>query len=263
MSEAFDLHWNRGWEFYEAAKFEEAVIEWREAGSLDPKDGYVAHNIGRALSSLGREEEAILQWREAVRLEPDYDKPHRSLAYALSESGSLEALAAVRAAIPLCPDSADLHVWLGYHLIAETQIDGHDGDKADYDAAAAAFQRAIDLNYSNFYAFHCLSRLQEQLGRWQEAIDTLKAAVADDPNSAEAHIALWECQGRAFWRGRNRIATLQGAMQTAEAMNKLPESEALARHYEQLDRLSRRLLITVFIVAGTAIVLMLRGQKRT
>ena len=263
MSEAFDLHWDREWELYEEAKFEEAIVEWREASRLGPEDGYVSHSIGLALSSLGREEEAVVEWREAVRLEPDYDKPHRSLAYALSETGSSKALAAVRAAIRLCPDSADLHVWLGYHLIVETQIGGKYGDKADYEAAAAAFQRAISLNYSNFYAFHYLAMIQEQHGRRQEAVETLKAAVALAPNSAEAHFALWECQNRAFWRGRNRIASLRGAMQTANAINKLPDSEPLARYYERLNRFSRRFLITVFIVSSTAIVLILRRQKRT
>ena len=140
-------------------------------------------------------------------------------------------------------------------------------DKEGYEAAADAFQRAIDLNYSNFYAFHYLSRLQEQLGRHNEAVETLKAAVAVDPNIAEANIALWECQNRAFWCGRNQIASLRGAIQTANAINKLPESEALERHYEQMDRFSRRFLNTVYIVAGyivagTAIALFLRRQKR-
>lgn len=49
MSDAFDRHWDRGWEFYEAGQFAEAITEWREAGRLDPEDGYVRRNIGAAL----------------------------------------------------------------------------------------------------------------------------------------------------------------------------------------------------------------------
>lgn len=262
MCEAFDLHWDRGCELYEEAKFEEAILEWREALGIQPDNSVAYYNIGLALSEMNHQKEAIYEWQEAIRLSPDYGKPHRSLAYALSESASPEASAAVRTAVHLCPDSADLHVWLGYHLVVAAQKVGKHRDKEGYEVAAAAFQRAIDLDYSNFYAFYYLSRLQGQLGRHDEAVETLKAAVAVDPNSAEANIALWEFQNRAFWRGRNRIASLRGAMQTANAINKLPDSEALDRHYEQMDRFARRFLNTVYIVAGTAIVLFLRRQKR-
>ena len=80
MSEAFDLHWDRGGELYEEAKFEEAILEWREALCIQPDNSVAYYNIGLALSEMNHQEEAIYEWQEAIRLSPDYGKPHRSLA---------------------------------------------------------------------------------------------------------------------------------------------------------------------------------------
>jgi len=68
MSEASELHMDRGIELYEENKLLEAIAEWREASRLDPEDGYALNNIGSALWDLGQREEALPEWREAARL---------------------------------------------------------------------------------------------------------------------------------------------------------------------------------------------------
>lgn len=81
MPEASGLHVDRGIELYEEGKLVEAIAEWREASRLDPEDGYVLNNIGRALWDLGQREAAIAEWREAARLEPDDGNLHGGLAH--------------------------------------------------------------------------------------------------------------------------------------------------------------------------------------
>jgi len=183
------------------------------------------------------------------------------LAHALSNSGySPEALAAVRAAVRLCPDEPSLYVWLGYHLAAEAS---RGRDRAKGNKALAAFQRAVDLDPLNSYALIHLGKLQWWQGKKREAIETLKAAIAADPSDADAHIALWEYQGRAIWRCRGRLESFQGMMQTIEAMNNLPESKALNQHFEWINRIWLRIYIISSVGVGiTALLLWNWWRKR-
>ena len=263
MSEAFDLHWDRAFELHDEGKFGQAIAEWREASRLDPEDGYVLDNIGVALWELGQREAAIAEWREAIRLEPDYGSPHENLATALSAPGySPEALAAVRAAVQVCPNNADLYRLLGYHLVAEAGEGDKRGAEAGYEAAGAAFQQALDLDPASLYALIGLGRIQWRLGKKEEAIETLKATVAADPSDAEAHLALWDCQGSAFWQCRGRIGHLRGMIQTIEAMDKLPPSEEMRQYYARLNRVRRRVELVLFTGLGIAVFLIWMRRKR-
>ncbi len=245
MSEAFDLHWDRGWEFYEAEKFEEAISEWRLVGEIDPEDGYVNNNIGRALSKLGREEEAIAEWRKAVQLEPDYDAPHTNLAYALSDPGySPEALAAVRAAIRLKSDNVYLYNYFGFHLLVQAN---QRNDKAGWEAAGATFQQAIDIEPTNSYAHRHLAKTQWFLGKKREAIATLEAAISVNPEDFKAHKQLL---GYQTWTGN-----LRGAIRTGDAIYALPETEETDQYVADSDRLEKRVITGFYVSAGLAAVL--------
>lgn len=244
MSEAFDLHWDRGWEFYEAENFEEAITEWRIAGEIDPEDGYVNNNIGQALSELDQKDAAFSEWQKAVYLEPKYNIPYIHLADALLEAGyASEAFATIHTAIRLCPPSANLYIRLGHYLAMQAD---ENGDKARWEAATIAFQQAIDIEPTNSYARQYLARTQWARGNKGGAIKILKGAIADDPNDADAYILLWNYQSKALH--------FHGMVRTTYAMNELPESEALNEHYAYIDDLwpqtQRALLTAAGLVAA-------------
>ena len=160
MSEVFNLHRNRGWEFYAKGKFEEALAEWQDASCLNPDDSYVRNSIVQALAQLGRSE---------------------------------EALAAVRTAIQLDPEDAGLYNYLGYYLKVQA---AKTKDKHGAEEAVAAFQQAIDIDDKNFYALHSLGALNWWLGKKREAVAALKAAVAIDPSNLKAYFQLGTYQAR-------------------------------------------------------------------
>ncbi len=221
MCSLFRLHRSRGWELFHEDKFEEAIAEWRVAADLDPEDGYILSSIGLALSKMGQQEAAIAEWRQAVRLEPNYDKPHVRLAYALSAKGySPEALAAVRAAIRLKSDDVNLYNFLSYHLMVQAQ---ETNDKADWGKAVEPLQQSIALNPTDAYAGRHLAKIQWFLGQKREAIATLKATIADVPDSIEAHLQLWEYQAYA--------RHFRDMIRTGNAMNKLPDPDEKIAHY--------------------------------
>lgn len=247
MSEAFDQHWDRGWKFYEEEKFEDAIAEWREASRIDPEDGYVLNNIGRALSELGQREAAIAEWRQAVRLEPNYDKPHVRLAYALSAKGySPEALAAVRAAIRLKSDDVNLYNFLSYHLMVQAEATH---DKADWEKAVEPLQQSIALDPTDSYAGRHLAKIQWFLGKNREAIATVKAAIATVPDSIETHLQLTEYQAA--------MRQFRDMMQTIDVTNRLPDpEEKIARYYSNLQcRLWMEFRPTLLVGAVLAVIL--------
>ena len=182
MPEAFDQHWDRGWKFYEEEKFEDAIVEWREASRLAPENGHLHDSIGSALSAMGQREAAITEWQEAIRLTPDYDRPYSNLANALLGTGDVEgAFAIVQTALPLCSGSVDLYNQLGFHLMKQAKANA---DTAKLAEAGAAFEKVTLLDPSNAYASEHLAQVQWHLKQRHEAIKTLKAATAANPDNA-------------------------------------------------------------------------------
>ena len=227
MCSLFHLCRSRGWELYHEGKLEEAIAEWRVAADLDPEDGYILTGIGLALSKLGRQEEAFSEWWKAIHLEPEYDAPYIYLADALFGSGyTSKALATIRTALSRLPNDAILYNHLGYHLMKQAK---EKNDTARLAEAGAAFQRVIVLVPGNSSASLNLAAIQWYTQQKREAIETLKASVAVNPNDAAAHIQLYKYQGG--------VRDIRGIWQTIDAMNKLPESEALNRHYTELNNL--------------------------
>ncbi len=233
MCSLFDLHWDRGWDFYKAEKFEEAIAQWRVAADLDPEDGYVLNNIGAALSKLGKKEEAITEWRKAAQLEPNYDKPHTNLAHALTDGGfSLEALAAVRAAICLRSDDVYLYNHLGFHLLVQAD---ENKDKAGWEAAAAAFQQAVEIEPTNSYARRYLARTQWARGKKREAIATSKAAIVSEPDNLKAYKQLAGYQVCA--------GSLRSGIRTIRAIYALSETDEINQYVADGERLTQRVLL--------------------
>ncbi len=256
MCSLFHKYRDRGWEFYEADKFEEAITEWRVAADLDPEDGYVLNIIGSALLKLGREEAAIVEWRKSVQLEPDYDAPHTNLAYALSDPGySPEALAAVRAAIRLKSDNVYLYNYLGFHLLVQAD---ENKDKAGWEAATAAFQQAIDIDPTNSYARLYLAKAQWARGQKQEATSTLKAAIAISPSDIELYLILQEYQAAT--------RQFRDMGQTIDAMNELPDPEEKIAYYysDLLNRLWLKLrpILLLGVVLAAVLVGVLIWNRR-
>ena len=228
MSEAFNLHRERGWEFYKADKFEEALAEWQDASRLDPEDSYVRNSIVNALAQLGR---------------------------------SGEALTAVRAAIRLDPKDAGLYHSLGYCL--RVQADKTQ-DQAGWKDAAAAFQRAIDIDPASSYAYHALAGMHWRLKRKREAVSGLRTAVSLNPNDLEALFALGTAQ--------IRTGDFRGVAQTTRAINSFPNSEEVKEYLADKDRNRRCCIFLLSLGTGLAAILVggwiwrrsdweLRGRK--
>lgn len=142
---------------------------------------------GWTLPTRERLERAVVYYQRAIALDQGFAMAYAGLAetYAnLSNFGVLapgEALARAgvnaERALELDPQLAEAHAAKGI-VLASTQ---------DFDAAEAAFQRAIDLSPGYSWARHYYSLLHLILGRTDQAAEQNRQAIAADANSWPAH----------------------------------------------------------------------------
>lgn len=110
---------------------------------------------------------------------PDDGQAWKAWGIALTVLGQ-EPMPALRRALALLPDDADLHGCLGGVLAGRGELDG----------AAQAYARALQLQPGAASA-HCnLADVLTRLGRWQEAVRSSREALRLQPTLAAAHLNL-------------------------------------------------------------------------
>jgi len=141
-----------------------ATSFFERAIALDP--GYVAAHLGLGsahelkagyLASAELGESAIVAFRRALALRPDHARAWRELGSALLGLGrDAEAMEAVGRALELGPDQAAAHSTLGRILFI---------GRAEFEEAAAAFERALELNpkggWHALQLAHCATLLRD------------------------------------------------------------------------------------------------------
>jgi Flp pilus assembly protein TadD len=152
-----------------------AIAAFREAIHLDPKDAHAHNNLGAALCDGKRDYAgAILAFREAIRLDPKDAHAHYNLGNALRNKGNLkEAVAAYREAVRLDPKCAEAHEALGC-LRATGPASVRDGKQAVEHAT-----RACELTgWKDPYPVTTLAAAHAETGDFDKAVEFQKKALA-------------------------------------------------------------------------------------
>lgn len=216
----FDL----GFVFNETDRRSEAIDAYRKAVAAKPDVFESNLNLGMLLAASGSAE-AESYVRAATQLKPS-DQPQEGLARAwgilgdiLREKNPEEALAAYAAASKFDPKDPTPHVAAG--AVQEKQ-----GNLA---AAEADYQKALELNPTLAWALDALVRVYTQGKRWAEAEETLRRVIKLEPTNATAQFQL----GRVLMQlGRKdeAVAALEAAVQGS--VDPLPERELAAFYLE-------------------------------
>lgn len=162
-------HFEYGKLLFQKGSLPEAIVQFREAVRLDPNLGAARYQLGLALTRAGQRTEGAAELekaRPAIEAERKLEIGGQLMGEARTamESGQNEkAVDTLRKLVRELPSSVDAHYQLGLALTAS-------GDRA---GAAAAFQRALELDPQNASARQSLQRLQPS----QSAPST----PADDP----------------------------------------------------------------------------------
>ena len=183
---------------------EDAIYEFREAVSINPRDGFYRYNLGVALLKNGQFNEAYKELTESLRLEPDNFEARCALADVHSEIGrSLElegreeaAADEFREAIAIDPEYPDYHACLGRVLLAiSSDSAGMTGlpDQGALEAAVGHLRTALRLDPGCQGARLSLGTalIMDGPGRaLDEGIALLNAVLLADPLNDEARSRL-------------------------------------------------------------------------
>jgi DNA-binding SARP family transcriptional activator/Flp pilus assembly protein TadD len=107
-------------------RFDEALVQVREAERLSPTVPLMARHVAYVLYLARRYDEAIAQARHAVTLDSTFFLSHQSLALAYAASGMHdEAVRSMETAVNLAPDFGSQRLLLGYvYARADRTADG-------------------------------------------------------------------------------------------------------------------------------------------
>ncbi|XP_042366875.1 protein O-mannosyl-transferase TMTC1 [Plectropomus leopardus] len=193
---------------------EEAEHYYRKALDINPQHNRALFNLGNLLKSQGKEKEAETLLRDSIHFGPHFADAYSSLASLYAEQKRFtEANEVYVKGIENCPDSSDLHNNYGVFLV----------DTGEGELAAAHYQQAVRLKPAHYVAMVNLGRLLRSsnenkeaeswykralqvtrkvdiltplgalyynTGRYEEALQVYKEAVALQPDSTDIWLAL-------------------------------------------------------------------------
>ena len=159
-------------------RYEEAVMQYRQAIKINPFYSKAHNNLGHALSELKRYDEAIERYRQAISIEANYAEAYNNLANALGKEGKLkESIAYYNEAIRFKSDYAEAHFNLGVAL----------GRQSRSKEAIVQYRQALQIKPDFAWAHNNLAILLGQRGDFVGAISHYQQAITFDSGFAKAH----------------------------------------------------------------------------
>jgi cytochrome c-type biogenesis protein CcmH/NrfG len=180
---------NEGNELYKNDQDEQAIEAYKKAIELDPNNGEAYFRIGLAYMATGKREEAEESFKKSVdvyekhlRTNPKDAQSYYILGQALVRLGNyqedrakapkvyLEAVAALKKAVAIEPENADMYFELG---VAYNRL-------FQYQDAVKAFEKATELDPSNYRASDALEKAKEDLSRFNSIYKGEKAKIQQE-----------------------------------------------------------------------------------
>lgn len=205
----------RGLALHKQGKLAEARRLYLDVLAGEPGHDEALHLLGVAAYQQGDFDQALARFEAAIGLRPDVAKYHSNRGNALKEAGRLdEAIEAYRRAIAIDAGFADGHFNLGVAL----------RDGGDVEGAARAFQAVLAINPAHLDAKQNLATVLFSLGWNDHAIELFREVLKVRSDVAEVHFNLsqtYEQAGRyveAVEEARAALALSPGYAAAASAL---------------------------------------------
>lgn len=196
-------HMSRGEEYYEAGKYREAEIEFRNALQIDPKLAHGHTQLGKTYLALKDPRNAFAELQRALEIDDSLREPRFELARLYLASGDgTKAESSARTLIERDPKDVDARLVLVTWLLIDQKL--ADAEEQIKQALAVAPQSAnVQLAYG---------RVLGAKGQFDAAQAAIEQAIKLDPKSLEAHLTL-----ASFFRLRLENDKAEAALKQAIA----------------------------------------------
>jgi tetratricopeptide (TPR) repeat protein len=168
---------------YQKNDFETALKDYLILADFDDKDEDAHYHLARIYASQNHWDEAEMHFGKAIALRPNGCWILQGYAAAKRRAGRLEeAQQLLDESLKINPLHSPTLVELG--RVCENY--------KDMDSAEDYYERAIQADSNNFWAYYRLARLLSSTGDSQGAFEMVKAAVATNPSNPQARQLLEE-----------------------------------------------------------------------
>jgi tetratricopeptide (TPR) repeat protein len=212
-----------GESYLKAAKYAQAVVEFKNAIQKDPRLAEAHYQLAEAYLKLNSASQALRELREAVTLDPNnLDAELQMATLLMADRKYDEAKAIAEKVIAATPNNSRAHAILGER----------DASVHDWPGAIRELQLAITLDPAQVRDYARLAVVYFNAGQPTAAETVFKRAIEANPKSLQAHIDL----GRFYFSQR-----------------RLPDAEAEMRAASQVEpgaSLPRLLLADYYLAAG-------------
>jgi tetratricopeptide (TPR) repeat protein len=167
---------NLGLALFQRGETGAAILEFRRAVRLEPRDSAARLNLANALLISGEFDSAESMFRATLAIAPDSYRAYHGLAVCLSKRGkTVEAVDAELRAIGIHPGYADGHYWLGVLLARQGKLE----ESLPY------LTRSVEIRPDDHDGHKALGEVLLRLGRADEAAVHLEKASRLRPDEAD------------------------------------------------------------------------------
>jgi tetratricopeptide (TPR) repeat protein len=190
-----------GVKYFGNHKYQEAIIQFRNAVQIDPKFGAAHYQLARAYLAVGNSAAAYREFNETVGLDPANLDAKLNLAKLLIGSQQYqEAQTIAQTVIQADPGNARAHTILG-----EKYMLTH-----DLPNALAELRKAMELDPQRVEGYAAVGSVYLAQGKAEEAEAAYKKAIEVNPKSVQAQMALGE-----FFFSQRKMAQAEAAIRAA------------------------------------------------
>jgi tetratricopeptide (TPR) repeat protein len=168
----------KGWCLNELNRSQEAVPVLQKANTILKNNYNINCELAHAWYNLDKKDSALKYFKETLRLKPDYQLAVIGLADLFREkiNDNEQALSWYLKAAKIDSTHKKTNYWIGWCY----------NGKKKYDSAAYYLQKVLDTEASNIPASVELGYAYYSLGRYNDAIETFKPALAAKTRSEAA-----------------------------------------------------------------------------
>ena len=250
-------YFESGNRFFDEKKYQEAVVEYRNAIRIDGSFGAARAKLADSYVALGEARGALQEYVRAADLMPDDTEVQLKAATMLSLGGQFDdARTRVRRVLEKEPTNVQAHLLLGRVLAGLRDLDGAVAQieeaiqvdpnrgtsysslgslrfaQGDREAARAAFEKAVEIDPKSLEARLALVSFHVQAGDLTAAEESLASALALEPNHALANRTM-----AALYLASNRAADAEKYVKAyVQATPDKRAQFALADYYASVNR---------------------------